>query len=96
MPKYGKAYNLKRQIQAYMKHSGVKKEDLEPGEMEKMVQFYLNCPKGFQVDHIIPKLFGGEQRLHNLQYLPKKENRRKHYKLCFFTKSCGKYLAVSA
>lgn len=52
--------------------------------IEQIKQFYAGCPKGFEVDHIVP-LQGDEVRgLHvpwNLQYLPKVENRRKGNKL---------------
>lgn len=40
-------------------------------------QFYLNCPKGYEVDHIIPRSKGGPHHIGNLQYLTRKENRRK-------------------
>ena len=40
-------------------------------------QFYANCPKGYEVDHIIPISKGGLHDLPNLQYLTITENRKK-------------------
>ena len=44
-------------------------------------EFYANCPKGYEVDHIHPISKGGLHSLSNMQYLPWKENRRKSNKL---------------
>jgi 5-methylcytosine-specific restriction endonuclease McrA len=43
--------------------------------------FYLNCPPGYEVDHILPISKGGEHTLSNLQYLTGIDNKRKNAKL---------------
>jgi 5-methylcytosine-specific restriction endonuclease McrA len=48
---------------------------------ETIKQIYLNCPKGYEVDHIIPVSKGGKHHQDNLQYLPIIENRRKKDKI---------------
>lgn len=48
--------------------------------LEKIKEFYLNCPKGYAVDHIIPfynELVCGLHVENNLQYLTKSENSSK-------------------
>ena len=44
-------------------------------------EFYSSCPKGWEVDHIIPISKGGLHTLENLQYLPMSENRSKGSKI---------------
>lgn len=43
-------------------------------EQEAVLNFYINCPKGYHVDHIYPYSRGGLHCLSNLQYLPAHDN----------------------
>jgi hypothetical protein len=46
-------------------------------DLKAIEQFYINCPKGYEVDHIIPlqgKNISGLHILENLQYLTESEN----------------------
>lgn len=54
--------------------------ELTEDEKECIKNMYLNCPKGYEVDHIIPISKGGKHHPSNLQYLTISENRRKHNK----------------
>ena len=50
-------------------------------DMSKITEFYLGCPPGHHVDHIVPLRGKGVSGLHvhyNLQYLPAIENMRKN------------------
>ena len=53
-------------------------------DLNKIKEIYKNCPKGYEVDHIIPLQGKNVSGLHietNLQYLPMLENRVKSNKL---------------
>ena len=53
-------------------------------DLNKIKEIYKNCPKGYEVDHIIPLQGKNVSGLHietNLQYLPMRENRVKSNKL---------------
>lgn len=54
--------------------------DLTEEEKQSIVSMYLNCPAGYEVDHIIPISKGGKHHPDNLQYLTISENRKKHNK----------------
>jgi len=52
-------------------------------DLEAIKQFYINCPDGMTVDHIIPlrgKNVSGLHVVENLQYLTPLENSRKYNK----------------
>lgn len=62
--------------------SRAKKNGLLPisANIEKIKEIYMNCPVGYEVDHIIPFARGGFHHEDNLQYLTVEENRRKGIK----------------
>jgi 5-methylcytosine-specific restriction endonuclease McrA len=58
-----------------------KKQTPADVDVKALQQFYLNCPDGYEVDHIIPISKGGLHTLTNLQYLTISENRKKSNKI---------------
>lgn len=81
-----KSDDHKRKInaQSQSKYRAKKYRVLDPNaDKEKIKQIYLNCPTGYEVDHIIPLSKGGLHHQDNLQYLLKEENRRKNNRLWY-------------
>lgn len=58
-----------------------KNQTPQDADFKGMQQFYINCPCGYEVDHIIPVSKGGSHTLANLQYLTVLENRKKSNKM---------------
>lgn len=57
-------------------------------DLEVIRHFYINCPNGYDVDHIIPlqhDLVCGFHVIENLRYLPRSANRRKTNKFVPFS-----------
>ena len=50
-------------------------------DLTAIKEFYKNCPRGFEVDHIIPISKGGSHSIENMQYLTILENRKKSNKI---------------
>jgi hypothetical protein len=75
---YKKRMNAQRQSKYRAKKYRTLAADADP---QKVKEIYLNCPDGYEVDHIIPVSKGGKHHEDNLQYLPIAENRRKRDKI---------------
>jgi len=76
-----RANNKKHHLALTTAHKKVVKQRTPAwANLQKIVEFYKNCPEGYQVDHIIPlrgKNVSGLHVVENLQYLTAKENRNK-------------------
>lgn len=70
------------QREAYARYSAKKKNQTPAdADLKAIKEFYLGCPAGYEVDHIIPISRGGLHTLPNLQYLTITENRKKSNKI---------------
>ena len=68
--------------EAWQRYMAKRKNQTPPDvNIKELQNFYLNCPNGYEVDHIVPISKGGLHCLSNLQYLTVSENRRKSNKL---------------
>lgn len=77
--------NNPHMVTFYTRQYNLSKEKRTPSwaNLEKIKEFYKNCPEGYQVDHIYPlhgKTVSGLHIETNLQYLTKSENCRKSNK----------------
>lgn len=75
----GRAYHNAKSNANFPRRSKINRQNLTEVQL-----FYMYCPPGYEVDHIIPrhgKNVCGFDSLSNLQYLPKEENRRKGNKV---------------
>lgn len=84
--KYFKSEKGKAVRKNLMNRYRVKKLNSEPNwvDQKEIKMIYMNCPIGFQVDHIIPlqgKTVSGLHVPWNLQYLTIEENQKKSNKL---------------
>ena len=72
---------LKNRNRASRYRAALRNQIPDDADMDKIKLFYLNCPVGYEVDHIIPISKGGPHHQDNLQYLTMTENRRKGNKI---------------
>lgn len=77
-----KRLNREHFMRYYMRK---KKQTPTDADFTKIKEIYLNCPKGYEVDHIIPVSLGGLHHQDNLQYLTISENRRKGNRLDWYS-----------
>lgn len=76
----GKVASIRRSCTRRKRHMEACK-NLSPQELSEIKEFYLKRPEGYEVDHIIPISRGGSHHISNLQYLTRRENQIKGYKL---------------
>ena len=81
--KYQREYYKGKYAARGAKNSKRIKERFVYDDMDKIQEFYRNCPEGHHVDHIVPlngKNVSGLHTVSNLQYLSATENLRKSNK----------------
>lgn len=77
-----KHYTRAKKNESWQRYMAKRKNQTpENVDIQALQKFYLNCPKGYEVDHKIPISKGGLHCLENLQYLTISENRKKSNKL---------------
>lgn len=75
-------YVRARANEAWQRYMAKKKNQTPmDADISAIREFYLNCPAGYEVDHIYPLSKGGLHTLENLQYLTIHENRKKSNKI---------------
>lgn len=81
--KYVSKNLLQYRAQCAKRHAAKMQRTPAWADLAAIKEFYMNCPEGKEVDHIIPlqgKNVSGFHVLENLQYLTPQENRKKHNK----------------
>lgn len=71
---------LNREVSANYR-ARVRNQTPSEADRKAIKEFYINCPIGYEVDHIMPISKGGLHDLSNLQYLTIQENRKKSNKI---------------
>lgn len=86
---YRKEYSQRPEVKRMMNFHCVKRQNRTNlatpkwADLKQIKEIYLNCPKGYEVDHIIPiknEIVSGLHVENNLQYLTRYENRSKSNK----------------
>lgn len=76
------AYRQALKCEAWQRYQARKLRQTPPdADISMMQEIYQHCPKGYEVDHVIPLSRGGLHHQDNLQYLTISENRKKGNKL---------------
>lgn len=87
-PEEGLAIKRARGRESYARYAAKKKFQTPVDEdLGSIRDFYLKCPPGYEVDHIVPISKGGLHSLLNLQYLTSTENKRKGNKLNWYPRA---------